>query len=511
VVTLDGTRVESVVAEADLRRTVARELRRWPSAGIALAVVPEHGPPRFLGHGVADVASGRPVDEDTVFRVGSLTKLLTAAAVMQLHERGLIVLDAPAADYLRAFRLVPAKAGFRPATVRHLLTHSGGVGYWRRRSDLLLHPGLGSGDLAREILPPAELYRGGLLVDVEPGTRWAYSNHGFAALGQIVADVSGETLDRYLREHVFRPLGMADTDLVLNDRLRTHLATGYVVRHGRLTAVRFREVATPGSGGVYSTARDMARFVAAMLRGGVAEHGRVLAAESVASMFRPHFRPDPHLAGMGLGFERRQERGRTFIGKTGVVSGFLSAIGMAPDEGIGVVVLGNTGGLDGRGAPAPLSEALSRLLVGLPEDPVRDDVPPHPEVWRAQCGWYAPDAGPVTDLMPRLVMGAGLEVAVRRRELVLTPLTPVPGLRVPMVLHPDDPDDPRVYRVSYPQYGWTLGVVFTEDTPPRLLLDLMSFEKRPDWENPRRWVAGVAAAGAAAAALRPLLGRPRAR
>jgi hypothetical protein len=101
-------------------------------------------------------------------------------------------------------------------------------------------------------------------------------------------------------------------------------------------------------------------------------------------------------------------------------------------------------------------------------------------------------------------MGPGVEVAVRHRELVLTPLTSVPGMRTGMVLRPDDPEDPRVYRVVYPQYGWNLGVVFTEDTPPRLLLDLMSFEQRPDWRNPRRWATGAAVAGAAAAAIHRL-------
>src|SRR5687768_6980188 len=276
---LEVTRMEATVAEADLRRTIAKELRRWPSAGLALAVLREDAPPRFLGYGVADIASGRPVGADTVFRVGSLTKVLTAVAVVQLCEQGLIDLDAPADAYLRAFRLVPARADFPRATARHLLTHTAGVGYWRRRSDLLLHPGVGSGDIARSIVPLATLYRDGLPVDVQPGTRWAYSNHGFAALGQIVEDISGEPLGRYVREHVFAPLGMEDTDLVLDDRLRSRLATGYALRRGRLVPVRFREVATPGSGGGYSTARDMARFTAAMLHGGVGEHGRGLAAE----------------------------------------------------------------------------------------------------------------------------------------------------------------------------------------------------------------------------------------
>jgi hypothetical protein len=118
-------------------------------------------------------------------------------------------------------------------------------------------------------------------------------------------------------------------------------------------------------------------------------------------------------------------------------------------------------------------------------------------VWPALCGWYAPDAGPITNLFPRLAMGAGVEVRVRHRELVLTPLTPVPGMRTPMVLHPDDP---RVYRITLPQYGWNLRIEFTEDRPPRLLLHLMSLEKQPAWQSPRRWATAAASAAAAAAA-----------
>ncbi|MGY1729729.1 serine hydrolase domain-containing protein [Geodermatophilus sp. SYSU D01062] len=489
----------TAVAEPDLRRTVARTLGRWPSAGLAVALVRGDAAPRFLCSGVADVASGRPVGEDTVFRIGSLTKTMTAVAVVQLAERGLVDLDAPAADHLRAVRLVPARAGIAQPTVRHLLTHTGGIGYWRRGSDLLLHPGAGSGLVTRGVVPLADYYRGGLPVDVQPGTRWAYSNHGFAVLGQLVEDVSGEALDRYLREHVFRPLGMTDTALVLDGRLRSALATGYALRRRGPEAVRHREVPTPGGGGAYSTARDLARYVAAVLHGGANEHGRVLSAESVASMVRPHFRPDPRAAGMGLGFEPHEEAGRALVGKGGIVAGFLSAIDTAPDAGTGVVVLTNTGALDGRGAAEPLAGALLRLLLALPEDRARDDVVPHPEVWPDLCGWYAPDAGPVTDVFPHLLTGAGFGVSVRRGRLVLVPLTPARVLPRAMVLHPDDPGDPRVYRVETPEYGRTARVVFTEEDPPRLVFDLMSFARRPDRQDPRRWLGAAAAAGAALA------------
>jgi hypothetical protein len=219
-------------------------------------------------------------------------------------------------------------------------------------------------------------------------------------------------------------------------------------------------------------------------------------------MFRPHFQPDRRIAGMGLGFELRNERGRVFVGKGGTMSGYLSAIEMDPGAGLGVVVLSNTGGLDNRGAAEPLAAMLARHLLGLPDDPVRDDIAPRPEVWHELCGWYAPDAGPVTNLFLRAMMGAGVEIVVRRGTLVLKPLTPIPAMRAGMVLHPDDPDDPQVFRVVMPQYGRTDRVVFTNDMPPRLLLDVMSFEKRPNARNPRRVVMGIAAAGIAAEATR---------
>src|SRR5262249_60573009 len=97
---------------------------------------------------------------------------------------------------------------------------------------------------------------------------------------------------------------------------------------------------------------------------------------------------------------------------------------------------------------------------------------------------------------------AGAEVAVRRDRLVLRPLTPVPGLWDAMVLHPDDP---WVYRVEFPRYDKTRRVVFTDDMPPRLLLDVLSFQKRPGWREPRRQGAGPAGAGVGSAVSR---GRP---
>jgi CubicO group peptidase (beta-lactamase class C family) len=493
-----------------LRATVAQVLDHWPCAGLAVAVIRDGDLAWFHGHGLADVAARTPITEDTAFRIASLTKTFTGIAVMQLWEQGLVDLDAPANDYLRSFRLVPTRPNLSPATVRHLLTHTSGVGYWRRLSDLL-QPGVGSGDRAGRsgALPLAQYYRRGLPVEVEPGTKWAYSNHGFAALGQIVEDVTGQPLDNYLRKQIFDPLGMEHTDLLRSERVKPYLATGYVLRSRGLKPVADREVPTPGGGGMYATTADIARYLAALLRPAANDHGSVLRPETVATMFRPHFQPDPRVPGMGLAFELGREGDQPTVGKTGILSGFHSAIAMAPEEGIGVIVFSNTGGLDGRGAPTPLAPMLLRLLLGLAVDPIRIDIAPRPETWSAICGWYSPPPGPVTNLTVRALMGAGPEVVVQGGHLLLRPLTPIPPMRRGFRLYPDDPDDPRVFRIYFPEFGMNLRVVFDggpeEGTATRVLLDVMSFDRRPDLRNPRPWMTGGLAVGTAALAVRSIL------
>jgi CubicO group peptidase (beta-lactamase class C family) len=483
----------------EMKAKVGEVLNRWPAAGLAVGVVRNGSPAWFHGHGVADIASNTPVTQDTVFRIASITKTLTAIAVMQLWEQGLVDLDAPANNYLRGYKLVPAKAGFRPATLRHLLTHTAGVPAVRRASDLFW-PTLGWGSRVGHAAPAlAEYYRGGLRVDIEPGTRWAYSNHGFATLGQIVEDVSGLALDRYFRERVFGPLGMESSDLVRSERVRPCLATGYALGSGGLKAVTDYEVVTVGGGAVYSTTSDMARYMSALLGGGAGEHRSVLKPETLALMFEPHYQPDPRIPGMGLGFFRDEVGGHRTIGHDGIWKGFLSDMVLAPDEGIGVLAFANTGPFNPRGAPVPVANALLRLLLDLPDDTVRADVPERPQLWSDLCGWYSFGPGVLLDPQQRALLGAGLEVVVRRDHLTIRGQTPVPAVRKGLRLHPDG-DDPYAFRIDISGVGaGTSPVVFSrapggQVTALHIGLMPMSFQKRPDVRNPRPWVNGALAA-----------------
>jgi CubicO group peptidase (beta-lactamase class C family) len=493
--------------DIELRTRVGEVLNRWPTAGLAVGVVRDGSMTWFRGYGVADIRSLTPVDKDTVFRVASISKTITAISVMQLWEQGLVDLDAPANDYLRSYALVPAKASFRPATLRHLLTHTAGVRAVRRSTDLV-RPTLGWGArVGRPAAPLAEYYRGGLRVDVEPGTKWTYSNHGFATLGQIVADVSGLPLERYLREHIFGPLGMERSDLVRSERVRSRLATGYALRSSGLTAVADREMAIAGAGSVYSTASDMARYISALLGSGANAHGAVLKPETLAWMFEPHYRPDPRIPGMGLGFFRDDVGGHRTVGHDGIWTGFLSDMVLAPDARIGVLALSNTGGFDRRGAPVPAANAVIRVLLGAPDDVVRTDVAARPHLWRGQCGWYAFGPGVLTDPLSRAMLGAGLEVVVRRGQLTIRGQTPIPAVRRGLRLHPDG-DDPDVFRVDLAGLGLgTCRVVFgrgSDGAVTALYLGLapMSFQRRPDARNPRRWVNAALVGGVVAVAVR---------
>lgn len=414
------------IARTELGDMVATASGRWPSAGLAVAVVRDGAEPQLYGYGVADVPARTPVTRRTVFRIGSVTKTFTAIAVLQLVEEGLLDLDGPVADHLRCIRLLPARSAYQPVTARHLLTHTAGIGYWRRLSDLL-QPGVGSGDRAgpARAAPLADYYRRGLPVEVEPGTKWVYSNHGFAVLGQLVEDVTGEPVARYLAEHVFAPLGLGRTGLVRTPDLAAGLATGYVVRGRGLRPVADRAIPTPAAGGAYATCEDLARYVAVLLGASRGFLGTVLRPETLATMFEPHFRADPRVPGMGLGFFLGDEGGHRTVAHDGIVSGFLTFVGIAPDDGIGVVVLGNTGGLTGRGAPQQLGGVLLRRLLGLPAEEVRRDVPQRPEVWGELCGWYEPGPGRLTNLFTRALIGAGLLVVVRDGHLVLQPTSPL--------------------------------------------------------------------------------------
>jgi len=245
--------------------------------------------------GVADVATGRPLTADALFRIASMTKPLTSVALMQLVEQGRIGLDDPAETYLPElkdakvldtfdaasgdYRLRPAAS---PASVRHFLTHTSGLAYpftsaiWR---DLKPRGG--------DSFP----FGGPLLFD--PGERWHYSTSTDVA-GRLVEVVSGQKLEDYFRRHLFAPLKMDDTSYDVPEAKAPRLVAQQQRGGARMDGTIERQnpqpgltIASPiGGGGLASTAADYGRFVRMWLNGGTLDGAQVLRAETVALMGR---------------------------------------------------------------------------------------------------------------------------------------------------------------------------------------------------------------------------------
>ncbi len=504
---LQQERMSPPIDEAALGDHVQSIVNRQPTVGLAVGLVGTDGLGIFHSHGVADTESKEPISEDTVFRIASITKTFTAIAIMQLWERGLVELDAPVNEYLRSYELGSANAGSQPATIRNLLTHTAGL-------PEVAHPqGIFRADFGESVevgahLPTlAEFYRGHLRVGAEPGTRFVYNNHGPATLGQIVEDVSGQTLAAYFHEHIFAPLGMIDSDLLRTDRLERRRATGYEIRRRGVQEITERDMVTAGAASIFSTPSDMARYLRALLGRGSNDHGTVLEPETMAMMYEAHYQPDARIPGMGLAFFRANVGGQIAVGHQGSLPGFHSQISLAPDAGLAVMAFTNGTQQADLWLPGEVSRLLGRLL-GLPTDQQRVFAH-HPEVWDDVCGWYRLSAG-LTDVRLRAMMGAGAEVFIRSGRLMLRFLTPIPALAAGFALHPDDEHDPNVYRIGLSESGLDhMRIVFGQDSTgatTRMHLDLMplTLAKQPPSTNPRRWATSGLAVGAATLAARHL-------
>ncbi|MGH3130753.1 MAG: serine hydrolase domain-containing protein, partial [Gaiellaceae bacterium] len=308
----------------DTRELALETFNEHALAGLAVGVVRDGELVETVSLGLADVAARKPVDADTVFRIGSISKTMTALAVMQLVEEGRIGLDDPVNERLRGYAVRHRDPSTPAVTVRHLLTHTSGLGELRRWSDLL-RPTIGLGVKEGQPQPGlAEYYAPVLRAELPPGVKWAYANHGFATLGQLVADVSGRPFADHMRERLFEPLGMSGTDFLRTEGVRGGLAVGYQMKGKGLKPVKDREIAVAPAGSVFSTVREMALYVAALTGGGANEHGRAVSAETLVLMLTPQYEPDPRLASVGLSFMLERFGRHRVAGHDGGWPGFVS-------------------------------------------------------------------------------------------------------------------------------------------------------------------------------------------
>jgi CubicO group peptidase (beta-lactamase class C family) len=321
--------------------------------GIAITVVGTDGVHWQRGFGVTDLTSTAPVTVRTPYLWFSMTKIVTATAVMRLAGTGALDLDAPVTDYFPEFAVVTQPT---PVTVRQLLSHCSGLANpvpvrWVRPAD---QPAPDQTAFVTRLLARHRRLRHA------PGERAVYSNLGYLVLGEIVAAVAGTSFENEVRTHVLEPLGMAHTGFVYADTSGEPAATGYqrlpapltpllravlpagiiAGRHGRYVAYHPFHVLGAAYGGLVGDVTDAARLAQLHLNDGELDGVRLLPAGVAAQMRR--VTPRGGKLDIGLGWYRPAGHAPTFVEQLGGGSGFWNVIRLYPDTGLGVVMMGNT-------------------------------------------------------------------------------------------------------------------------------------------------------------------------
>ena len=317
----------------ELERHLAADAAADTAGGMSAAVVFGDSVVWARGFGWADRETRRPADDSSVYRVGSISKSVTAVLMMIQADRNVLALDDPIARFLQAITQLPGYPADDPITFRDLASHTSG---------LIREPaldGAASGPMERweqQILASIPTTR----VQTAPGTAYSYSNIGFGILGLAVSRAAGGPFMDLVTEQIFEPLEMTTAGFRPAPNLERHLAAGYVVRQGGTIdpGTPAREHGGRGykvpNGAVYASVYDLAKFIGAM--SGTLP---LLSEESRREMLRIQT-PEGPARGYGLGFSIAiDSAGNRIAGHGGSVAGYNATMQFDPDAQIGVIIL----------------------------------------------------------------------------------------------------------------------------------------------------------------------------
>ncbi len=365
-----SNRIDLTEACNRFEELVARELQRGMLTGVSVAWIDDRQIVYLKGFGLADPKRNVAAGPETVYRAGSISKLFTAVAAMQLAEQGKLDIDRPVTDYAPQFRIVVPFEDAAPITPRLLMGHRAGM--------IRESPVGGYFDSSEPSLDATVASTADCVLVHRPGTVTKYSNIGASVNGWLIEKITGVPFPEYQRWYVLEPLGMSRSSFVRNADVRRGLANGQMrIADGRggffaADAPRF-ELATVPAGNLYTTAEDLARFVMMLCGGGRGEGKQVLRPETLDQVFQSQA-PQDRLS-YGLGFVTGKFREHDTVGHMGAVYGFTSSLLVIPKHKIGVVVLANDDVI--AGTVTKLAEAALDLLLLLKTgEPPREETEP---------------------------------------------------------------------------------------------------------------------------------------
>ena len=303
-------------------------------AGAVVAVVKDGQVLLAKGYGYADFEAKTPVSADkTLFRPGSIAKLFTATAVMQLVEQGKLDLDRDVNEYLDF--AIP-KTYPEPVTLRRILTHT--AGFEEALKNLFVPS-------AREMRPIRDYLIAAMPQRIfKPGTVPSYSNYGLTLAGYIVERISGEPFEKYIETHILDPLGMTRSSFAqpLPPTLQSLMSHGYLAAaQGQR---KFEFIPASPAGALSATATDMSRFMLAFLAEGTLDGAAILKPETVRAMQAREFELHPALHAMGLIFMDYSMNGHRIVGHGGDTIYFHSDMILVPDARVGLFISYNSQG-----------------------------------------------------------------------------------------------------------------------------------------------------------------------
>lgn len=323
--------------EAFLDPLVAELMEANHIPGAAIAVVKDGQIFLAKGYGYADLERGTPATADTtIFRMGSISKIFTWTAVMQLVEQGKLDLNADVNTYLSHFQ-IPATFG-QPITLAQLMTHT--AGFEDQITDGAIYVSADTYQPLQDFLAekmPARIF--------PPGQVIAYSNYGAALAGEIVAEVSGESFEQYVANNILEPLGMDHSTFLqpLPPNMIQESSIGYDIDDSGLPhAGSFEFIQVQPAGALSATATDMAHFMIAHLQDGRLGDERILQPASAQDMRRQHYAFHPQLPGMTRGFAEAYHNNIHWVFHPGTTDLSSSLLALLPDQNVGIFMTFNS-------------------------------------------------------------------------------------------------------------------------------------------------------------------------
>ncbi len=327
----------------EIEKAVTSHMSRYNIPGLSVAVGTGNQLRWSNGFGMADLENFVPAKASTVYRLGSISKPITAVAVMQLAERGKLDLDATVQKYVPSF---PQKQW--PITVRQVLAHMSGIRHYKDDAEV------GSTRHYTDMLEPLKIFQDDPLL-FEPGARYSYTTYGFNLLGAVVEGVADKKFVDYIRENIFQPAGMDTIGQDHHYRIIPNRARGY--RKGPGGEIQNCDLADtsnkiPG-GGMSSTAADLAKLAIAV------NTGVLLKKETVEQMWTRQKTRSGQMVDYGLGWGVLEGGGRKTVGHGGSQQGVNTFMLLSPAEGVVAAVMCNLEGA----RPNLLAEEILKILL----------------------------------------------------------------------------------------------------------------------------------------------------